>query len=974
MAEFAQGELFDEPETQGPKRIFLGWERPLIDSAGEYLLPDPANESPDLAHLLILVSTQQAGRRLRETLAIRAGSDAGIFNPPMVATPRFLLHPLPQSNVAPEATELKVWIDVLLEFPMRSLRHLFPVEPPERNFNWALQVASQILKVRRTIAESGWRPLDVAKNNPLESDRWTEISNLEKESIRRLQALGFNDPLAAEKLASTNPEVPPGIKKIILLAVPDPFPPAIPALKSLSDNIEIEVAIQAPDSLARNFDEWGRPLPDYWTEAEIPIPDADSTLHVCRHPHHAAKQGIQLLERNDTPEESAAFCLCDPDWTAEFKLALEDAGRGGFDPSGIPFYTHEIACVLKLLRTSLQSGEVRDLGEFLRLEDVQNSLAGRFKFLDENESHTFNSARMLVQFDEVFARHLPSTIDDLKRVLKRGDHRELAFATREIEALLDEFKRSEKFSSAITSFFSFVFAVRKFEEARAFDRHFLHFASLLEETLVELDDPAFQTGPQRSASEKIDLLLQLLSPQTAAFERKENDFDLNGWLEVPWEDAPHLIIAGMQDGVLPESISSDSFLPHSLRRTLGLRTNEERYARDAYLLSAALHTRQSDGRVDVLLARHRENGEPLRPSRLLYHCPDNMLTERALHLFSNTLGDDNDSNLAWSAAWKLTPPAVPDDHRVFQRISITQFSKYLNCPFRFYLGSALAMEPVDPSKAEMDARDFGILCHAALERLAEDESLRDSSSESDVAKFLVETARSLIDQQFGMKPAASIRIQTESICERLSAAGRIIAQEKQKGWRQYKPPEWKIHEHHDFQIGGMQVTGTIDWIERHEETGVIRILDFKTANKATPPEAAHLKNLGRTESSEDFPEQHLTENSRGKKARWINLQLPLYLLAMRELEPKGTQFETGYFQLPIAVTETGIQIWEDLDNAHLESARGCAEHVVAGIQSRQFWPPAVDPKYDDFASILFEAHEKTIDEERFNSNWKASAS
>ena len=40
---------------------------------------------------------------------------------------------------------------------------------------------------------------------------------------------------------------------------------------------------------------------------------------------------------------------------------------------------------------------------------------------------------------------------------------------------------------------------------------------------------------------------------------------LLGWLELPLDDAPALIVTSFHEGVIPESVNSDLFLPNALR-------------------------------------------------------------------------------------------------------------------------------------------------------------------------------------------------------------------------------------------------------------------------------------------------------------------------------------------------------------------------------------------------------------------------
>ena len=80
--------------------------------------------------------------------------------------------------------------------------------------------------------------------------------------------------------------------------------------------------------------------------------------------------------------------------------------------------------------------------------------------------------------------------------------------------------------------------------------------------------------------------------------RPAGAIDLLGWLELLWEDAPHLVVTGLNDGRLPETVAGDPFLPEALRARLGLKTNEARFARDAYLLAALTACRTGAGRLD----------------------------------------------------------------------------------------------------------------------------------------------------------------------------------------------------------------------------------------------------------------------------------------------------------------------------------------------------------------------------------------
>src|SRR5262249_54804417 len=92
--------------------------------------------------------------------------------------------------------------------------------------------------------------------------------------------------------------------------------------------------------------------------------------------------------------------------------------------------------------------------------------------------------------------------------------------------------------------------------------------------------------PGLAAAEWWELALARHGASLRFDARPAGALDLLGWLELLWEDAPHLVVAGLNDGRVPETVAGDAFLPEALRRRLGLKTNEARFARDAYLLAA----------------------------------------------------------------------------------------------------------------------------------------------------------------------------------------------------------------------------------------------------------------------------------------------------------------------------------------------------------------------------------------------------
>ena len=111
--------------------------------------------------------------------------------------------------------------------------------------------------------------------------------------------------------------------------------------------------------------------------------------------------------------------------------------------------------------------------------------------------------------------------------------------------------------------------------------------------------------------------------------------ELLDWRELPLDDAPIVMITAFNEGFLPESVSGHAFLPDALRTRLGLPDNRSRLARDAYRLTTVLHSKES---VRVFAGRRTSQGDPLRPSRLMFRIPEEEMPARVLHFLERDGG------------------------------------------------------------------------------------------------------------------------------------------------------------------------------------------------------------------------------------------------------------------------------------------------------------------------------------------------
>ena len=86
------------------ERVFLGWDRPFLTRATDWLL----EQCDPLPSLLVMVPTTQSGRRLRESLTERMGA----LLAPAIMTPGSLLKTT-DPEVAADWMEHVAWVETL---------------------------------------------------------------------------------------------------------------------------------------------------------------------------------------------------------------------------------------------------------------------------------------------------------------------------------------------------------------------------------------------------------------------------------------------------------------------------------------------------------------------------------------------------------------------------------------------------------------------------------------------------------------------------------------------------------------------------------------------------------------------------------------------------------------------------------------------------------------------------------------------
>jgi hypothetical protein len=464
--------------------------------------------------------------------------------------------------------------------------------------------------------------------------------------------------------------------------------------------------------------------------------------------------------------------------------------------------------------------------------------------------------------------------------------------------------------------------------------------------------------------------------------------ELQGWLELPLDDAPVLVLTGVNDGRLPEPIGD---LPEALAAELGLPDDGARLARDAFLLTAMLHAREQ---IWLITGRRSVENDPLRPSRLLFACDDEELPERVAKLVAGgsvrkpaealppmgevdgdapargadgadaITGDGaeanarSDAHADGDAAAPAQPfpgsrspverlaPRMPTDGRGVDHLSVTAFARYLASPYGFYLDRVLHLRGMDDGVAEMDPLVFGTLAHAVLEGLAGHAAGRSTMADV-VDTFLQERLDLLATERFGSasrgkgkgksksEPLPAVTLQLMHLRARLSAFARWQANWAADGWR-IRHAEWAPTAPVTLDVDGepFRITGVIDRIDENPGLKRWAILDYKTSEGGGDPAKTHRASVA--DPTPDDPKR--------RTRVWTDLQLPLYRVLAAELELPA-DVRLGYLNLPADLDRVGAVLvpqeggkegrrsWEGWTPALLATAEEAAKDVIRKVRA-----------------------------------------
>ncbi|MEX8549332.1 MAG: PD-(D/E)XK nuclease family protein [Mucilaginibacter sp.] len=315
-----------------------------------------------------------------------------------------------------------------------------------------------------------------------------------------------------------------------------------------------------------------------------------------------------------------------------------------------------------------------------------------------------------------------------------------------------------------------------------------------------------------------------------------------GMLESRCLDFEHVIILGMNEGVMPKRNANPSFIPDSLRRANGMPVLENQDAIAAYLFYRLLQRSEKVTLVYDGLGGETEAAEPSRFIRqLAYESKlqfNYLQQEQPVKIEPSNVIVIPKTGRVWKAMESFFYQGNPFKTN---NISATALTTYLTCSLQFFFRYVAKMKEPEAVTENLEASQIGSALHQALEWFYQDllKTYALISAENINAKLpeVVEYSRaSLSEVIYGnrktlQKPNSMQQIVLQIVGEYMqtilkhdsvSAPFRIIELENKK--------DYKFH--YPIKINGqtkyLQLYGILDRVDEHN--GKTRIVDYKTGS------------------------------------------------------------------------------------------------------------------------------------------------
>jgi len=880
------------------KKINISITEPCLEKVVEVVIAaHKPSDSNDFSNDIIVLPGSRSGRRVLELFCDTTELKSPLFSPPRFLTPgsfcEFLLADEEESfSIASDVEEIFAWF-LAMQKETASFELLLN-RSVSKTYNY-LPFAVTVRQIYKELAGDLIFFEDVARNvveNDREVERWSSLSKIYSSYLKILESKNLTDKATAINQILNSDDKSKSFEKfsslenIFVVGVVDMFERFRATIKFLTEKVTV-----FSYGKAEWFDDEGGLLPD--VSFEKLDENFTKKIKFAATNSNQAKNVVKFLGSLDGNYSCSDIIISAPDDSIRQPLQqqLSEANVKSHDSVGSVFSQTELGILLKTVADYLTDKSVKN---FLKI--INHPAFQTFFFETNDKFSEFTKSFVIFSSD-----HIITEIESEMYV-----QFELKEKIAEVEEFFSCFSKENSIKNClekINEILSGVYEKNSYlENLENQPQHHLEGIKKWNELSDRISDSAIELKDKKDFSQTIKLMLQLLSSEKLAPKAETNTIDIIGWLEVPLDDAPVVILTGMNEGIVPKSQTSHIFLPNSLRKSLGVQNNNRRFSRDKYYLRTII---QATKELYITAGKFSDNQDPLLPSRLLLDIKE---TEQAKLLQGFTKIKSNENKFISSNQPIICK--ISDDENLFlsdpemgKSLSVTSFKTYLNCPYRFYLEKEKKY-PTKELQREMPAYEYGNVVHKALE-LFGISKFSNSKVFSEIQKYLKMIVDTEIEKRFGGNPHTAVLLQKDSIINRLNIFAKRQTERVELGW-EIIDTEKKF----EIKLDNYKITGKIDRIDKKHNQKYI--IDYKTG----PIKSNELHTI------------HYDK----KKEKWKDLQLPLYAY-WGQKEFDETLPEVGYFS--ISKNSKNINLLKyDLDEIILEDAIKTAKKIFRKINSK----------------------------------------
>jgi ATP-dependent helicase/nuclease subunit B len=928
-------------------RLFADPQRGVLRSAADALVAIGTRgaesdhgrpcEAVELGGWLLVVPGGRAGRLLLHALTREANQRGLGLEPPLLATPGTLfemaLRPLPDAPLVATPLERRLaWERALLSAdpvattpfrPRGSVGASLEAQIGPRHWRQlattAVRLEDDLAAADRTMHDA----IDAVTRRGGDPARLLALASLRTAVDALLTSVGRELPERARQRLLEQGEL--AFDRVILVGA---LELAAPQRRLLERMLEVIAIVPARSERTECFDALGCATAR-WGSAELRVPD--EAVVTAERPRDLAELAMRHVASIADGERIAAdevvIGLADDALAPALQIAGHDAGVEIHVAAGVALPATPIGRLLHAANAYRKSRAPSDAAVLLRRPVIESLLEGE----RVESAEPSRSADPVGALDTVRSERLPLTLDGELVGGERGSGRlreagdVVRAAIDRVDAWVERLASAESMEVALDELPWPASALgggsdERLDAAGTAVRAIARTILSLPSELLGEDDV-------------LDLLCEESARASVPGAPRERAIEAIGWLELLFEPAPHIAVLGMNEGAIPSGSAGDTLVPESLREELGMSCRASRAWRDAAILDCLLARAEPPL---LVVGRRSEEGDPLVPSRLLLRDRGDALAKRVLAL------SDPRAALSGARAWRRASaertsfivPVPPPEMRLTESMSATDFRVYLASGVHFWLERIEQLATVNDDPREIPIPDLGTLVHGALQRLKLEQA--DDATDPDVVHDLLRAwFREAVRAQYGTRPLPAVLLQCEVMERRLEPLARWQAAHAAAGWR-IAEVEWSLPTTFVIAPSGvapMRIRGRVDRIDWHAGLRRWRIIDYKTSDAGKSPRDTHIA---------------------GRAKRWIDLQLPLYLIGAREAlrsRMPGSSIEIGYVRIPASSADVG---WCDaaFDETEIASALSKAEEIVTAIRNGEFPIGASLGVEDPLAGIL----------------------